>query len=77
MTCLWCGAPFEPRASGGKPQRFCRPEHRRLFDTAVSEYGRYAVEAGLVTVGELKECFSRNARVAIASQSVVAATGQA
>jgi hypothetical protein len=31
-TCEQCGQAFEPRkGSGGKPQRFCRPDCRQAF----------------------------------------------
>jgi hypothetical protein len=30
LVCGFCGAPFLPRRTGGRPQRHCSPEHRRL-----------------------------------------------
>jgi hypothetical protein len=68
-ACLWCGSPFELRVTGGKRQRFCSERCRRAFGAAAREYGCHAVETGIVTVAELKECLSRNARVALASKT--------
>ena len=52
--CLWCEQPFECRASGGKAQRFCSPEHRKAFHRAARQWAVGAVEAGVVTVDCLK-----------------------
>ena len=52
-TCLWCETDFEPRVSGGKAQRFCRPACRRAFDTACRKYLAAEVEAGRLQVSEL------------------------
>ncbi len=46
--CVWCGAPFPPRKTGGSPQRFCRPSHRGAYYSAARRY----VDS-LVAVGEL------------------------
>ncbi len=53
-TCLWCEQPFKCRASGGKAQRFCSPEHRKAFHRAARRWAVGAVEAGVVTVDCLK-----------------------
>ncbi len=52
--CLWCEQPFKCRASGGKAQRFCSPEHRTAFHRAARRWAVGAVEAGIVTVDCLK-----------------------
>jgi hypothetical protein len=44
--CLWCSQPFEPRRSGGKPQRFCVPAHRRAFETAARQFLGRLIAAG-------------------------------
>ncbi len=54
MKCLWCEWPFKCRASGGKAQRFCSPEHRAAFHRAARRWAVGAVEAGIVTVDCLK-----------------------
>src|SRR5882724_2333032 len=51
--CLWCGGPFEPRHSGGRPQRFCEPTHRRAFDTAARRFVGALIGAGQVSVADL------------------------
>ncbi len=53
MNCLWCDIPFKPR-QGGKPQRFCSADHRRAFEAALREWARGELEAGRLTVEELK-----------------------
>ena len=59
IDCIWCELSFEPRASGGKPQRFCSTLCRRAFDTASRKWVSVAIEAGTLTVAEL-----RNAAIA-------------
>jgi hypothetical protein len=51
--CLWCSQPFEPRRSGGKPQRFCVPAHRRAFETASRRYLGRLIAAGDLSVAAL------------------------
>ncbi len=53
--CLWCGLAFTPRDTGGSPQRFCGPYHRRAFDLAARRYVRREITAGRLTVAELIE----------------------
>ena len=38
--CGQCGRPFQPRQTGGRAQRFCSSDCRRLFDHAVRAAGR-------------------------------------
>lgn len=54
LRCFWCEQPFLPRSSGGKPQRFCRPEHRRFFHAAARLWAESAVTAGLLSLAELR-----------------------
>ena len=54
LTCLWCEQVFVPRTSGGKPQRFCRPDHRDLFHAAARRWAENAVTAGLLSPTELR-----------------------
>lgn len=44
-ACHWCGQPFAPRASGGTPQAFCCPTHRRLFEGLAKDVGRRILAA--------------------------------
>jgi hypothetical protein len=51
--CLWCSQPFEPRRSGGKPQRFCVPAHRRAFETAGRQFLGRLIAAGELSIAAL------------------------
>ena len=51
--CLWCRRPFEPRRSGGKPQRFCMPVHRRAFETAGRQFLGRLRAAGDLSIAAL------------------------
>jgi hypothetical protein len=53
-TCMWCGAGFAPRTTGGSRQAFCRTRCRRDFDAACRAYARAALASGSVTVSDLK-----------------------
>jgi hypothetical protein len=52
--CRWCGHAFMPRTSGGKPQTFCRPPHRRAYDRAGRKFIAEAIAAGTLTPAALK-----------------------
>jgi hypothetical protein len=54
VNCLWCESIFEPRTTGGKPQRFCSTPCRRSFDTASRKWVSAAIEAGTFTVAEFR-----------------------
>jgi hypothetical protein len=53
-ACLWCGTTFQPRADGGTAQRFCKPACRRAFDHASRAWVRRQVDAGLLSVADLR-----------------------
>ncbi len=59
MNCLWCSAPFTPRI-GGKPQRFCRPQHRSAFHSAARRWAEGAVADGRLAVTDLRAGVGRN-----------------
>ncbi len=61
-TCLWCSAAFEPRTSGGSPQRFCSAPCRRIFDIACRKYAMTEVYAGRLPVSELRVALRQRAR---------------
>jgi hypothetical protein len=63
-VCLWCGQSFEPRLSGGKPQRFCGAPCRRAFDHACGAWVRAAIAVGLLRSTTIREWAQDNARVA-------------
>ena len=59
--CLWCGQPFEPRMSGGSPQRFHSAACRRAFDAAARAYVAWAIESGHLDRTNLRR-FAQNQR---------------
>ena len=61
-ACLWCGQTFEPRRTGGSTQQFHAIACRRAFDLAARIWFRQAVEAGTLTVAQLKQCLQDSAR---------------
>jgi hypothetical protein len=59
-VCLWCDLEFSPRNSGGFPQRFCCPEHRRAFHIAAHQFVLEEFSAGRVTVAAIKKFAAAN-----------------
>jgi hypothetical protein len=59
-VCVWCDHEFSPRKSGGSPQRFCCPEHRRVFHIAAHQFVLAEFSAGRLTVAEIKEFAGAN-----------------
>jgi len=57
-ACAWCGRAFTPRATGGHPQRFCRPPCRRSLDTAGRRWVADAMAAGALTVATLRSGYA-------------------
>ena len=54
-ACAWCGTVFEPRTDGGTAQRFCKPACRRAFDQASRAWVRQQVDAGRLSIADLRE----------------------
>jgi hypothetical protein len=54
LSCVWCERQFQPRRSGGRPQRFCRPSCRRAFRAAARAWALDAIATGGMTVADLK-----------------------
>lgn len=52
--CAWCSRAFAPRATGGKPQVFCRPACRRSFDAAGRRWIAAAIAARTLTPDQLR-----------------------
>jgi hypothetical protein len=52
--CAWCGTRFRARATGGREQCFCRPACRRDFHSAARSWALAELQAGRVTVGQLR-----------------------
>jgi hypothetical protein len=57
--CVWCGAKFEPRKTGGKPQTCCCRSHTRAFWRALRWWGSEQFEAGKVSAQQLHEILQR------------------
>jgi hypothetical protein len=54
LSCLWCERQFLRRATGGKRQKFCSSECRRRYQFASRCYVARELEAGRVTVADLR-----------------------
>ncbi len=54
IDCIWCATEFNPRSTGGKPQRFCSTPCRRAFDIASRKWISGGIENGTITVAELR-----------------------
>jgi hypothetical protein len=52
--CLWCGRPFDGRRHRGSPRQFCSVKCRHDYRTAAARWAIRALEAGLITVSDLK-----------------------
>jgi hypothetical protein len=52
-SCLWCGRSVEPRTDGGRPRRFCLPQHRMAYYSAARRFVDQAVRQGRLSVAEL------------------------
>lgn len=52
--CPWCNKRFEPRTTGGKPQRFCSRDCTRSFHDATRQFTIREMEAGRVSIEDLK-----------------------
>ncbi len=61
-SCMWCGDPFTPRATGGKRQRFCSEQCRRDFDRGCRAWVKQFVSSELLPVAALKHALCQRAR---------------
>ena len=52
--CQWCETPFRARRGGGTPQRFCGPNCRTKFWSALRRWGEQAIATGVVTIPHVK-----------------------
>lgn len=52
--CRWCSREFEALKRGGNAKVFCQPSCKGRFETAARRYALAMVEAGLLSVDELK-----------------------
>ena len=61
--CLMCNLPFTPRVTGGSPQRFCSTTCRRDYDKACRNYVVSELDAGRLSMSELRNVLSPRALV--------------
>lgn len=54
IPCPWCERPFQPVRRGAHLKRFCRAKCKNDFETAARQYAHAMVEAGLLSIAELK-----------------------
>jgi len=52
---LQCNRPFRLRKTGGRAQRFCRSTCRRAFHAAARRWALDAIEAGVLSITDLKK----------------------
>lgn len=55
LTCPWCKSAFEPRQSGGRPQRFCSNTCTSEFYDAVRRYTLIELEEGRLTPQDVRQ----------------------
>ena len=53
-TCPWCQRAFEPVKRGAHAKRFCLAGCKHAFESAARRYAYAMVDAGLLSVSELK-----------------------
>ena len=54
-ACLWCGATYHRRTTGGSVQRFCSTECRSAFHLAARRWTLRQIDEGRLEVGSLRE----------------------
>ena len=62
-VCPWCGQPFRSRRSGGRPQRFCCPAEGKAYWESLRLCGLRELQAGRVSLPELREIFEANRKL--------------
>jgi len=55
-ACLWCGIALPGGRRHGSARKFCSSPHRREFHAAARAYALAEIEAGRLSVHQLKEC---------------------
>ena len=60
--CLWCGAAFARRATGGTAQRFCSGRCRQAFHTAARRYVAREIDEGRLDIPALRKVQEQHAR---------------
>ena len=56
--CEWCQEKFQPRESGGSPQKFCGRECKRLFEKSIRRWAYMQYDQGKLNLSELQHMHS-------------------
>ena len=62
--CPWCGDPFTPRHTGGKPQRFCSTHCPRDHEAALRAWAQDQFAQGKVSIADLQRARCQDDRPA-------------
>ena len=57
-SCPWCLAPFTPEVRGGHTKKFCSAACKGQFESAARRYALAMVEAGLLSVDQMRKLIS-------------------
>ena len=56
--CEWCQREYEPRNSGGSPQKFCTKQCKRLFEKSIRQWAYDERTKGKLNLSELQSMHS-------------------
>ena len=56
--CEWCQRDYEPRNSGGSPQKFCTKQCKRLFEKSIRRWSYMQHAQGKLNLSELQSMHS-------------------
>ena len=56
--CEWCQEEFQPRESGGSPQKFCSKRCKRLFEKSIRRWAYIQHAQGRINLSELQSMHS-------------------
>ena len=56
--CKWCRNEYEPRDSGGSPQKFCSRECKRLFEKSIRQWAYDKHAKGSLNLSKLQHMHS-------------------
>ena len=57
-NCQWCQKDFQPRESGGSPQKFCDRDCKRLFEKSIRQWASNKYSKGSLKLPELHHTHS-------------------
>lgn len=52
--CEWCHRDYEPRNTGGSPQKFCSRECKRLFEKSIRQWGYHQHAQGRLNLSKIQ-----------------------